>query len=96
MSGHRQLETSLGNLLKYGTLALWIVTSLGVLLNALDISIAGIDLVTVGIVGFIILPTLALIAMLRNWLAAGDRAMVSVVMIVLALVITGLVAGSLA
>ena len=96
MNQSHPLEITLGNLLKYGTLTLWILISLGVLLNAADISTPGIDLVTIGIVGFLVLPTVGLIAMLRTWLAGRDHAMARVVVIVLALVVSGLIVGIVA
>lgn len=95
MNQSRSLEHNLAYLLKYGTLICWLVIGAGVLLKAADIATPGFDLVSIGIVGFILLPILRLVCMLIAYLRTKDRAMIRVVTIVLCLVLTGLVAGNL-
>lgn len=95
MNPPRSLESTLAKLFKCGTWLWWLVIGTGVFLKAADVATPGFNLVSIGIVGFILLPVLRLISMLVAYLRARDRAMIRVVTLVLCLVLAGLVAGSL-
>lgn len=89
------LESELERLLKYGTIACSALITVGVLLDVLDANLLSVDLVNVGIVGFIALPVLRVLAMLRHYRGMRDVPMMRIVGIVLALVMAGLVLGIL-
>ncbi len=95
MTDQHQLETELGSLLKYGTIICSVVILAGIIQDLLDFDLAGIQLVSVGIVGFILLPILRLLTMLKSYLAERDLSMIRVVSIVLGLVFVGAIAGLL-
>lgn len=95
MTDQHQLETELGALLKYGTIICSVVILAGIIQDLLDFDLAGIQLVSVGIVGFILLPILRLLTMLKSYLAERDLPMIRVVSIVLGLVFVGAIAGLL-
>lgn len=95
MNHDHQLESELGMLLKYGTIVCSAIILAGIVQDLLEITTGPIDLVTVGIAGFILLPILRLIAMLRRYLSEKDVPMILVIGIVLALVAVGALAGLL-
>lgn len=87
------LEPRLARLLNYGTWICSATIAIGMLLNALKIEQPSIDLVTVGIVGFIALPVIKLFTMLAHYVSSRDVPMVRVVTVIILLVVTGLVLG---
>lgn len=87
------LETRLEQLLKYGTILCSVVIAVGILADMLIAQSLRIDLVTVGIIGFIVLPVVRILVMLCHYVKANDIPMVRVVALVLALVIAGVVLG---
>lgn len=93
MTQDHTLESQLERLLKYGTIACTAIIAIGVLMDVLDTNPTSIDLVTLGIIGFIALPVVRIIAMLHNYVSTKDIPMVKVVAIVLTLVIAGLILG---
>lgn len=95
MTDQHQLETELGTLLKYGTIICSAIILMGVVQDLLDIELGGIQLVALGIAGFILLPILRLLTMLKCYLSEKDLPMVRVVGIVLGLVMVGAIAGLL-
>lgn len=87
------LQTQLEQLLKYGTILCSVVIAVGILVDMLNAQSLRIDLVTVGIIGFIVLPVVRILAMLWHYVKANDIPMVRVVALVLALMIAGVVLG---
>lgn len=87
------LETQLERLLRIGTITFSVIIATGVLIDAVEALSAPVDLVTIGIVGFIVLPVLRLISMLAHYLSTKDIPMMRVVGIVLTLVIAGVALG---
>ena len=93
MIQERSLETHLERLLRFGTITFSAIIAMGVLADAVNAFSAPIDLVTFGIVGFILLPVVRLSRMLAHYISAKDIPMKWVVGIVHMLVIAGVVLG---
>lgn len=89
------LEPRLARLLNYGTWICSATIAIGVILNALEFELPSVDLVTVGIVGFIALPVIKLFTMLAHYVSYRDVPMVRVVTVVILLVTAGLILGTI-
>lgn len=91
----RSLENILARVLGIGTFVCSCTLAIGLLLDITSISLAKIDLVTIGIVGFILLPILRLVVMLARYVTNRDAPMMRVVATVLTLVMVGAIVGTL-
>lgn len=89
----RSLENRLAGVLRYGTLVASVTIAAGMVLNEVTPTASVPDLVTVGIVGFIVLPVLRLGMMLIHYHSTRDLPIFQVVAIVLFLVAAGLILG---
>ena len=93
MTRSHDLESQLERLLKYGTFIFSAIIAMGVLLDSLDAKPIPIDLVSLGIIGFITLPVVRLVVMLRHYVLSHDIAISRVVALVLVLVVAGMILG---
>lgn len=93
MSHDSRLQLQLEQLLRYGTTLCSVVIALGVLLDSIMQPGPPVDLVKIGILGFIALPVIRILRMLMHYASARDVAMVRVAGGVLTLVIVGAILG---
>lgn len=88
----RTLENQLERLLTFGTVLCTLVIAIGVLLDSIDAK-SPVNLVAIGVIGFIALPVLRILTMLRHYTLSRDIPMTRVVALVLGLVTVGLILG---
>ncbi len=87
------LDVQLERLLKFGTIVYSVVIAIGVVLNELGIDLGRLDFIVFGIVGFIALPIVRLLAMLGYYMKCNDIPIMRVVALVLTLVAVGVMLG---
>jgi hypothetical protein len=96
-----RLEQLLASLLQVGTVMASVSIGLGLLCNpggarvsfAVPEALSNLDLVTVGIIGFIILPVLRVVVMLLAYLYHRDILLGAISAAVLAIIVVGFVVG---
>lgn len=93
MSHDSRLQLRLEQLLRYGTILWTVVIVIGVLLDLVMETGLPVNLVTIGILGFIALPVIRILMMVMHYAATRDNAMLRVTGGVLTLVILGAILG---
>lgn len=94
-SDARIIEQRIGIFLGYGTFVCTMIVGIGLAQQAFTLQRWPVNLVAVGIVGFMVLPVIRVLMMLGWFARTHDSAMILVVMIVLVFVATGAIVGIL-